>query len=216
MPIFPFSQMKPKHFSQLICPIYFRNLIRLYCGTSLIYRQRMIHIPAGISDYCWSLPPDHGVLSEDASHILFLSSLCIAADLYPIDIVHQYLLHHRRSKQKDFLPPALPVVTLSLRLPMPSKPAPAAGMGKAGRHHVRHTAGNRRDAFFQFTPRVHWRNWSYRTISHNRLPAEVQASQLPQLIISFRNSIRIQVSISALTAIIDRFCFIDRFLAKSP
>lgn len=106
----------------------------------------------------------------------FLSFLCIATDLNPIDIVHQYLLHHRRSKQKDFLPPALPVVTLSLRLPMPSKPAPAAGMGKAGRHHVRHTAGNRRDAFFQFTPRVHWRNWSYRTLSHNRLPAEDQAS----------------------------------------
>lgn len=140
----------------------------------------------------------------------FLSFLCVAADLYPIDIVHQYLLHHRRSKQKDFLPPALPVVTLSLRLPMPSKPAPAAGMGKAGRHHVRHTAGNRRDAFFQFTPRVHWRNWSYRTLSHNRLPAEDQASQLPQLIMSFRNSLRIQVSISALTAII------DGFLAKSP
>lgn len=59
----------------------------------------------------------------------FLSFLCIAADLYPIDIVHQYLLHHRRSKQKDFLsPPASPVVTLSLRLPMPSTPAPAVGI----------------------------------------------------------------------------------------
>lgn len=105
MPVFPFSQMKPKHFSQLICPIYFRNPIRLYESHLLIYRQRMVHIPAGISDYCWSLPEDHGVPSEDASHILFLSFLCVAADLYPIDIVHQYLLHHRRSKQKDFLSP---------------------------------------------------------------------------------------------------------------
>ena len=37
----------------------------------LLYRQRMVHIPAGISDYCWSLPPDPGVPSEDASQVLF-------------------------------------------------------------------------------------------------------------------------------------------------
>lgn len=190
MPVFPFSQMKPKHFSQLICPIYFRNPIRLYESHLLIYRQRMVHIPAGISDYCWSLPEDHGVLSEDASQVLlFIISLRCCGSVSDRHCPSVSSSSSEIEAERFSVPPASPIVTLSLHLPMPSKPAPAAGIGKAGRHRVRHPAGNRRDAFFQFTPRVHWRNWSYRTLSHKRLPAEVQASTLPQLIMSFRNSL---------------------------
>ena len=180
MPVFPFSQMKPKHFSQLICPIYFRNPIRLYESHLLIYRQRLVHIPAGISDYCWSLLPDPGVPSEDASHILFfIISLHCCGSVSDRHCPSVSSSSSEIEAERFSVPPGQSSRDIELAL------ANAFNASSCCRHRVRYPAGNRRDAFFQFTPSVHWRNWSYRTLSHNRLPAEVQASQLPQLIMSF-------------------------------
>ena len=95
----------------------------------LLYRQRMVHIPAGISDYCWSLPPDPGVPSEDASQVLFfiISLRCCGS----VSDRHCPSVSSSSSKieaERFPVPPASPVVTLNLRLPMPSTPAPAVGI----------------------------------------------------------------------------------------